>query len=162
MSLLDLTPEARAAVDAGMPPIFDKGFHPERIDWYTQLCIDAGVRGGVVIIPELIAAMIAESGLQNRRFGDADKTSPHFGVGWMQFDTEYAARNYDVMIGTRADPLFPLQWVLSNVNLCRRTEDFDVFNKQRWNAWEPHIIMPTTGWSPMLAALDAWYRVTAG
>lgn len=162
MSLLDLTPEQRAAEDAAMPGIFADGFHPDRIDWYTRLVIEDGrVRGGVEVIPELIAAMIMESGLKNREFGDSDKTNPNFGVGWMQHDTGYTIPDIATLVALRADPLNPLGHTLANPDLARQGGRRTWFNKQRWHAWEREIIDPTSGWSPLDAAHDAWDRVTA-
>ena len=159
--LVELTPAERAALDAAMPAIWDDGFHPDRIDWYTRLCIESEIiRGGVRVIPEFVAAMIAESALENRRFGDSNKTSPHFGVGWMQYDTGYYANPLDTLIQIRADPLFSLTYLAGLPDLFRQGGQQSWFNKQRWHAWERHTIDPDSGWSPLAAALDAWERVT--
>ena len=160
--LVELTPAERAAQDAAMPAIFDDGFHPDRIDWYTRLTLESEiVRGGVRVIPEFIAAMVSESGLRNRRFGDSDVSSPHFGVGWMQYDTEYYAAPLEELIAIRADPLYSLQYLTQHPDLFRQGGRQSWFNKQRWHAWERDIIDPNDGWSPLQAALDAWERVTA-
>lgn len=150
MALLDLTPEQRHTAEVTLRPIFDQGYHPERIDFYLRLCVEAGVRGDDTIL-ELVAAMIGESGLDNRKFGDSDMMNPNFGVGWMQLDTGYHVKDLSSLIAFRADPLASLHYVLATPDLCKRGKLRDHFNEQRWHAWEAEVIDPTEGWSPLEA-----------
>lgn len=158
--LVELTPAQRHAQEVALPKIFDNGFNYERINWYTTLVIEhGGVRGGASVIPEFIAAMIQEAGLNNRALGDQNPDI-HFGVGWMQFDTQYYATTHGQIMAIRQDPLFSLGYALSTPDLCYQGGVATHFNKQRWNAWEPASIDPVTGWSPLKAALNAWDKVT--
>lgn len=168
--IVELTPFERAQADASMPKIFDAGFHPERIDWYTRLTVESElIYGGVLVIPEFIAAMICEASLRNRAFGDSDTASPHFGVGWCQFDTEYHVPSLSALIAIRTDPLYSLKYIANPVNgLTSRGGHATHFNKQAWHAWEDKTIDPLldetgqpTGWSALGAAHAAWDRVTS-
>jgi hypothetical protein len=159
--IVELTPEQRRLQEVALPLIFGGGFHPERIDWYTRLTVESGlVKGGATRIPEFIAAMISESSLNNRALGDSNPDI-HFGVGWMQFDTQYHARSLDTIMAVRSDPLWSLQYATDPVNgLCRHGTFATDFKKNLWNAWRDETINPSTGWSPLGAAFDAWERVT--
>ena len=159
--IVELTPAERRAQEQALPRIFDGGLHVERIDWYTRLTIESGlILGGVLVIPEFIAAMIGEASLNNRTFGDANPDE-FFGVGWMQFDTGYHASTMERVHAIRRDPLHSLQYAASTPDLTRHSRFATSFNKQRWHAWEDEIINPDEGWNPLQAAFDAWERVSS-
>ena len=160
--LIELTPAERHAQEIALPAIFDGGFHSDRIVWYTRLVVESGlVRGGASVIPELIAAMISESSLDNTIFGDANP-DPQFGVGWMQMDTGYHVHSLENLLAIRSDPLHSLVYATDPANgLCKQGGRATWFNKQAWHAWEPAIIDPPSGWSPLGAAIDAYNEVTA-
>lgn len=159
--LVELTPEERRTQEIALPQIFDDGFHPERIDWYTRLTVESDlILGGVLIIPEFIAAMVCESSLNNNALGDSNPDVP-FGVGWMQFDTEYHAQTMTQVNAIRSDPLFSLQYAAGKPDLTRHSSFATSFRKQRWHAWEDKIVNPSQGWNPLKAAYDSWMRVTS-
>jgi len=160
--IIELTPQERHDQEAALPPIF-KGsvYSPARIEWYTRFVVESGlVRGGAAVIPELIAAMIAESALNNRALGDANPDI-HFGVGWMQLDTGFHVPSLEALLAIRLDPLYTLTYVTTPSNgLITLGAAATHFKKSRWNAWKPEIIDPVSGWSPLQAALTAWEVVT--
>lgn len=160
--IIELTPAERYAQETLLPQIFENGFHPERIDWYTRLVVESRLIKGDVI-PEFIAAMIMESGLDNRRFHDANP-DPHFGLYWVALDsTGHMPLARADIIRFRADPLVPLQYVAATPDLAKHGGEQTWFNKARWNAWKQEIIDPvsTTVWSPLKAARAAYARVLA-
>lgn len=162
--LIDLTPAERFAQEGALPPIFgDDGYSPARIVWYTRLTVDSGaVLGGATRIPEFIAGMIGEAGLNNRTIGDSNPDPP-VGVGWCQLDTGHHVPSIDAFHWIRSDPLFSLIYVTDPSNgLCRQGGFATDFNKQRWHAWEDSTINPETGWNPLSAAVDAYEEVTNG
>lgn len=173
MSLADLEPVERARQEAAMPPIWLSGVHsPARIDWYTRLVIDSGlVRGGVLVIPELVAAMILESSLDNLIVGNNAKNGrpaghPAFGslgVSWVQLDTLYHVGTLAELHDYRSDPLVPLGYVTDPENgLCSQGGYATHFRREFWNAWRTDRLDPVDGWNPLRAAHEAWGRVTGG
>lgn len=159
--LIELSPQHRHDAEAALPPIWSGStLNPARIDWYTRLVIESGlVKGGASVIPELIAAMIGESALNNRAFGDSNPDI-YFGVGWMQLDSRYHVRTLDNLHLIRLDPLHSLTYACDPVNgLAKHGGRATWFATNLWNGWSQPIIDPTTGWSPLGAALDAWARV---
>lgn len=164
----------RARIERDLPPIWttekEREEHPEwgvyntqRIEWYTSLTQSSGlILGGRSIIPEFIAAMIQESGLDNLEPGNNAKNganNPYLGTGWCQLDTGYHVVSIDQMHILRADPLASLQYVAQHPDLTTHGRLHTEFNKQRWHAWELENIDPHEGWSPLEAAYTAWDKV---
>ena len=166
---MKLTPAGH--IERALPPIFTteteraenptwKLYNTERISWYTSLVVDSGlVRGGWRVIPEFVAAMIMESGLDNLTVGNNAKNgadNPWVGVGWCQLDTGYHVTDLEALHTLRADPHESLRYVTSTPDLCKHGKLQTYFNKQRWHAWEPEVIDPDDGWSPLQAAFNVW------
>jgi hypothetical protein len=157
---------SRFAEERALPPIFGPdGYSPARIEWYTRLVIASEVvRGGVDVIPELIAAMIGESNLDNLAIGNNaahGSDNVWLGVSWMQLDTGYHVADLETLHAFREDPLRPLVYVAGNADLCDQGGTSTHFNRQRWHAWDPETIDPDEGWNPLRAAHDAYERVSA-
>jgi len=148
--------------ERALPQIWDEGFHPERIDWYTNLVVEAElIRGGVDVIPEFIAAMIMESGLDNLKIGNNAKhgnNNPWLGISWCQLDTGYHVADLEQLHTFRSDPILPLIYVATNPDLCDQGGTQTHFNEQRWHAWEPKTIDPQEEWNPLQAAHESWER----
>lgn len=175
----------RAREEFYLPPIFPRpdqrdpatgerwpeAYYTERIEWYTRLTIGSGiVRGGCGIIPEFIAAMIWESGLDNIEPGNNARTGTPFdspnwsslGTGWLQLDTNHNVRDLTHMHELRADPLAGLLYAADPANgLCEQRPGITLFRKQLWHAWEWDTIAPEEGWSAYTAAQDAYRKVVA-
>ena len=180
-SIAALTPEQRHAAEIALPPIFTtaeqraagvwtKAFYDDRIDWYTQLTIESeDVRGGAAVIPEFIAGMIGEAGLNNRALGDSNAASTHFGVGWMQMDTEHHVHTLEHLLFLRLDPLYALEYATDPANgLCTQGGFATHFIKARWHAWTRDKIDPPlddqgqpTGWSALGAAVKSYEKLIA-
>lgn len=172
-SITALTPQQRHDAEAALPPIFPtaaqrssgqfpNAYYDDRIDWYTQLCLQSAlVRGGAAVIPEFIAAMIGESALNNRAFGDVNP-DVHFGVGWMQFDTAFHVFTLENLLALRLDPLASLRYAVDPANgLCTQGGFATHFIEGRWHAWEKTFMDPPTGWSALGAAVKSYEKLIA-
>lgn len=151
--------------ERALPPIFAGGVKDTaRFDFYTKLVVDSGlVKGGRDVVSELIAAMCAESSLDNLIVGNNAKhgsNNQSLGIGWMQLDTGWHVDSLDHLHFLRSDPLASLVYVCDPANgLVKQGGVRTHFNKQRWHAWEPETIDPVVGWSPLREAEAAYDRV---
>lgn len=154
----------RAHEERDLPKIWDGGFNPDRLDWYTRLVLDhGGIRGGRDVVAEFIAAMMLESGLDNLTVGNNARNgsdNPYLGIGWCQLDTGYHATSVVDVHAIRFDPQWSLDYIATNDDLCYQGPSRTWLNKQRWHAWEPERLDPPEGeWSPIEATLAAYDRV---
>lgn len=191
--IMDLTPPERAEIDRELPPIWtsaeEREDHPDwdvlnldRIEFYTRLCHDHalhwdaanspnGIRGGFMTIPEFIAAMLMEAGLENLNIGENARhrfsgdwaqppDGPYFptlGISWIQHDTSQFVR-IDRMHTIRRDPVEALDFAFTR-GLIKNVGTYSDFQKQLWHAWEEHIIDPAEGWNPKKACVDMWFQL---
>ena len=161
---MNLTPIALE--ERNLPPIWDEGFNPERLDFYTSLVVnDSKNWGGRDVIAEFVAAMMLESGLDNLTLGNNAKNgsdNPYIGIGWCQLDTGYHAQPLDFVHELRADPTAALDYIARTPDLAYIGTERIWLNESRWHAWKPERIDPTDGtWSPLAATLASYDRVTA-
>ena len=161
MNLSPLAHEERA-----LPPLWESGFNPERVDWYTSLVIDHPVNwGGREVVAEFIAAMMLESGLDNLTLGNNAKNgsdNPTIGISWCQLDTGYHAQPLELVHALRADPTEALDYITTTPDLSYIGTERVWLTTTRWHAWKAERIDPTDGsWSPLAATLAAYDRVTA-
>jgi hypothetical protein len=148
--------------ERSLPRLWTAGsYNPARFNWYTKLVINSGlVRGGRSVIPEFIAAMCAESSLDNLIIGNNAKNGSNntsLGIGWCQLDTAWHVKSLEEMHAFRDSALLVLKYVCNPANeLCSQGGAWTHFNRKFWYAWTPSKIDPLEGWSPLKEAGKAY------
>ena len=167
---MTVPPYLLAAEELALPRVWESDpptIDTARFDWYTRRIVESDlVKGGVLVIPELVAAMFAESGLVNfdtsaNALSGTAPTSPGFvslGVGWMRLDTAWHVDSIGFLHELHADPMTALLYCVETPDLTWHGGHATHFNKSRWHAWKRERIDPPAGFNPLRAAHDAWDR----